>query len=82
MNLFRYFLRVKKGIIYIKRKKKMKFYAWIFACLPICAFATEDCATMRHIPDKEMMLDEVINMGLCRNPRTAAAYASLKSARG
>lgn len=81
MNLFRYFLRVKKGIIYIKRKKKMKFYAWIFACLPICAFATEDCATMRHIPDKEMMLDEVINMGLCRNPRTAAAYASLKSAR-
>ena len=59
----------------------MKFYAWIFAGLPFCAFAADDCATMRHIPDKEIKLDEVINIGLCRNPRTAAAYASLKSAR-
>ena len=59
----------------------MKFYVWFFACFPLYAFANEDCATMRHVPLDEMELNEVINIGLCRNPRTAAAYASLRSAR-
>ncbi len=59
----------------------MKFYVWVFACFPLYAFANEDCATMRHVPLDEMELNEVINIGLCRNPRTAAAYASLRSAR-
>ena len=58
--------------------KKLGFYL-IF--VPICAFAEEDCATMRHVPDKEMTLQEVLNMGLCRNPQTAAAYASLQSSK-
>ena len=59
----------------------MKFYIIIFAGFPLCASAFEDCATLRHVPTKEMELYEVINMGLCRNPQTAAAYASLQSAR-
>ena len=45
------------------------------------AIAFDDCATMRHIPDYEIGLLEIIDIGLCRNPRTAAAYASLQSAR-
>lgn len=59
----------------------MKFCIWFFAVFPLCAFAYQDCATMRHIPDKEISLPEIIEIGLCRNPRTAAAYASLQSAR-
>ncbi len=48
---------------------------------PMYALADTDCATLRHVPNKEMTLVEVLNMGLCRNPHTAAAYASLQSAR-
>jgi len=77
MNLFRCFLWLKTDILIYK----MKFYIWIFAIFPICAFAHDDCATLRHIPQHEMSLIEVLNMGLCRNPQTAAAYASLQSAR-
>jgi outer membrane protein TolC len=59
----------------------MKFYAVIFAGFPLCAAANEDCFNLHHVPNYEMELQEVINMGLCRNPHTAAAYASLQSAR-
>ena len=59
----------------------MKFHIIIFAGFPLYAAAVEDCATLHHVPNREMGLDEVINMGLCRNPHTAAAYASLQSAR-
>lgn len=48
---------------------------------PVCVFADEDCATMRHVPTTEMTLVEVVNMGLCRNPQTAAAYSALQSVR-
>ena len=64
-----------------KQKRDMKFYACIFAVFPLCALANEDCATMRHVPDKEISLVEVVDLGLCRNPNTAAAYATLQSAR-
>ena len=53
----------------------------IFAGFPLCALCAEDCATMKHVPDKDMELQEVISIGLCRNPQTAAAYATLQSAR-
>lgn len=76
MNLFRYFLRQKSGILYI-----MKHLYLPFVFVPFCALAMEDCATMRHVPNNEMTLVEVIDMGLCRNPNTAAAYAALQSAR-
>lgn len=59
----------------------MKIYAIIFVGFPLYAFANEDCATMHHAPNGEIELVDIINIGLCRNPQTAAAYASLKSAR-
>ena len=59
----------------------MKKIVCIFTAIPVCALADNDCATMRHVPTHEMTLVEVVNMGLCRNPRTAAAYAALQSAR-
>ena len=52
-----------------------------FILVPICANADINCATMKHVPNHEMTLYEVVNMGLCRNPRTASAYAALQSAR-
>ncbi len=59
----------------------MKRFACFLVFMPICAFAEDDCATMRHVPETEMSLQEVLNLGLCRNPQTAAAYASLQSSR-
>lgn len=59
----------------------MKKLAFFLALVPACVYAEEDCATMRHVPEKEMSLQEVLNLGLCRNPQTAAAYASLQSSR-
>ena len=59
----------------------MKRVSVIFLFLPLCAAAKDDCATMRHVPDVEMNLAEVVDMGLCRNPHTAAAYAALQSQR-
>lgn len=53
---------------------------FIFAAfVPIVAFGADDCATMRNVPSGVQTLQDVINLGLCRNPQTAAAYASLRS---
>ena len=57
--------------------KKCGFF--IFCALPTVAFATDDCATMRNIPDTVLDLKQVVDFGLCRNPQTAAAYASYRS---
>ena len=58
----------------------MKFYlAFIAGILPCLAFAADDCVTMRQVPQDVQSLQDVINLGLCRNPQTAAAYASLRS---
>ena len=58
----------------------MKFYIAILTVLmPAVAFGAQDCATMRHVPDGVQTLQDVIKLGLCRNPQTAAAYASLRS---
>ena len=59
----------------------MKKILLLFFSVPFCAFADSDCATMRHVPQNEIDLIRVINIGLCRNPQTAAAYAALQSAR-
>ena len=53
----------------------------LFMVLPINAWADGDCATTHHVPTDEMTLSEVIEMGLCRNPQTSAAYMALQSAR-
>lgn len=58
----------------------MKFYiATLAVLMPALAFGEQDCATMRHTPDGIQSLQDVIKLGLCRNPQTAAAYASLRS---
>ncbi|MBR5904782.1 MAG: TolC family protein [Alphaproteobacteria bacterium] len=57
----------------------MKKFINILFLLPNIAFAENNCATIRHVPDKELDLQQVINLGLCRNPQTAAAYASLQA---
>jgi len=59
----------------------MKKICLFFIVWPICAIADDDCATLRHVPNYEMNLVEVVDIGLCRNPHTSAAYASLQSAR-
>ena len=48
--------------------------------LPSLAFAADDCASMRTVPDKIFTISEVVDLGLCRNPQTASAYASLRAA--
>ncbi len=58
----------------------MKFYiATLAVLMPALAFGEQDCATMSHTPDGIQTLQDVIKLGLCRNPQTAAAYASLRS---
>ena len=60
-----------------------KLFAIItLATLPTVAVAGEEnCRTMTTVPDGELTLQQVIELGLCRNPETAAAYLSLESAR-
>ena len=58
--------------------KKLLILAFV---LPTIALADDDCATRRTMPDGEQSLQDVIKLGLCRNPQTAAAYASLQSSR-
>ena len=57
----------------------MKKFIKILFLLPNIAYAENNCATIRHVPNKELTLKNVINLGLCRNPQTAAAYANLQS---
>lgn len=58
----------------------MRFLSLMFfGFVPFVAFAAEDCATMRQVPNGVQSLQDVIKLGLCRNPQTAAAYASLRS---
>ncbi len=58
-----------------------KIFIPFFVGLPLVAFGAEDCATMRDLPEQELSLQEVVELGLCRNPQTASAYASLRAAR-
>ena len=54
-------------------------FAVIAGMMPFFAFGVDDCATMRSVPSGVQSLQDVINLGLCRNPQTAAAYAALRS---
>ena len=58
----------------------MKKCSLLFAFIPCVAFGADDCATVRNVPDTTLTLQQVVNFGLCRNPQTAAAYASYRSA--
>ena len=57
----------------------MKKIINVLFLMPIVSYAEDNCATIRHVPNTELTLQQVINLGLCRNPQTAAAYASLQS---
>lgn len=59
----------------------MKKIYLLAAFMPTIAWGANDCATMRTAPSDVVGLQDVIKLGLCRNPQTAAAYASLQSAR-
>lgn len=62
----------------------MKKILMVLAVLvPSVSVAAQDesCRTMTTVPDGELTLQQVIELGLCRNPETAAAYLSLESAR-
>lgn len=55
----------------------------LLACLmPMSAVAaTNDCLNRETVPDGKLALQEVIELGLCRNPQTTAAYLAAESAR-
>ena len=55
-----------------------KFPLWL-VLLPGLAFGAEDCATRTSVPSDVQTLQDIIKLGLCRNPQTAAAYASLRA---
>ena len=61
----------------------MKKFFIALCVLPASALAASDenCRTMTTVPDGELTLQQVIGLGLCRNPETASAYLSLESAR-
>lgn len=55
---------------------------FIFGVMPMCAVASSnDCMTRTSVPSEQLNLPQVIELGLCRNPQTAAAYMAYESAR-
>lgn len=60
----------------------MRFLAYLLLfCVPFSVFAVEDCMTRTTVPNEELNLGQVIELGLCRNPQTAAAYMAYESSR-
>ena len=61
----------------------MKRIVFMLCLVPSCVLAAPDqnCRTMTTVPDGELTLQQVIELGLCRNPETASAYLSLQAAR-
>jgi outer membrane protein TolC len=57
------------------------FYALCLAPCALSANAANDCLTRKTVPDGELTLPQVIELGLCRNPTTSAAYLASESAR-
>lgn len=44
-------------------------------------FAQDSCDNLKSAPDGELDLQQVVELGLCRNPNTKAAYLASESAR-
>lgn len=60
--------------------RKLSFF--LLCAVPFSAFATtNDCMTRMDVPSGKLNLPQVIELGLCRNPQTAAAYMAYESAR-
>ena len=58
-----------------------KLLVALVAMVPVVAFGASDCETMRTMPETKQSLQDVIELGLCRNPQTMAAYQSLQASR-
>ncbi|MDR0727202.1 MAG: TolC family protein [Rickettsiales bacterium] len=51
-------------------------------CLaPLSALAADDCLSRKDVPVGELSLQQVIELGLCRNPQTSSAYLAAEAAR-
>lgn len=60
----------------------MKALPLLLCLLPMAAFgANDDCLNRKSVPDGILNLPQVIDLGLCRNPQTTAAYLAAESAR-
>lgn len=59
----------------------MRKLPFLLAFLPITAFAADNCAELQFVPSGILSLSDVIDLGLCRNPQTAAAHAALRAQR-
>lgn len=46
---------------------------------PTVVFAADDCAELTSVPESVLTISDVIDLGLCRNPQTAAAHAALRA---
>ncbi len=64
------------------REFVMKLFPLLACIMPLAANAANtDCATRTYVPSEKIALPEIIELGLCRNPQTTAAYLSAESAR-
>ena len=63
------------------RESFMKKLLILCAFLPFAAYAADDCADLKQVPDTVLTLQKVIDLGLCRNPQTAASHAALRAQR-
>ncbi|MBQ8367560.1 MAG: TolC family protein [Alphaproteobacteria bacterium] len=60
--------------------KKLLFL--LMGSVPFAAgAAVDDCMTRTTVPDGRLNLPQVIDLGLCRNPQTAASYMAYESSR-
>ncbi len=59
--------------------RKLPLFA--FCIMPFSAFAADDCMTRTDVPAGKLNLPQVIELGLCRNPQTAASYMSYEASR-
>lgn len=61
----------------------MKKIALLACIMPLSAAvaASNNCLNRQTVPDGKLSLQDVIELGLCRNPQTTAAYLSAESAR-
>ena len=59
--------------------RKLPLFA--FCIMLFSAFAADDCMTRTDVPAGKLNLPQVIELGLCRNPQTAASYMSYEASR-
>ena len=60
--------------------KKRLFLLGIL-CPMVANAAIDDCMTRTTVPSEPMDLKQIIYLGLCRNPQTAASFLAFESAR-